>query len=61
MLMTLMKIFILTGLKVEGIHRSLGMRSKVQQLRKMYNQREEVSLSGHEISVVTSLLKQFFR
>ncbi|XP_046402297.1 ralA-binding protein 1 isoform X2 [Ischnura elegans] len=49
------------GLKVEGIHRSLGMRSKVQQLRKLYNQREEVSLSGHEISVVTSLLKQFFR
>ncbi|KAG8231145.1 hypothetical protein J437_LFUL011214 [Ladona fulva] len=49
------------GLKVEGIHRSLGMRAKVQQLRKMYNQREEVSLSGHETSVVTSLLKQFFR
>nr|CAD7569079.1 unnamed protein product [Timema californicum] len=38
-----------------------GIKSKVQLLRRLYNQRENVKLADYEPPVVTSLFKQFLR
>lgn len=46
---------------MESIYKLSGIKSKVQNLRRMYNQREPVNLSDYEPPVVTSLLKLFFR
>lgn len=49
------------GLNMEAIYKLSGIKSKVQHLRRLYNQRETVQLKEFEPPVVTSLLKQFFR
>ncbi|GLH11212.1 RalA-binding protein 1 [Gryllus bimaculatus] len=49
------------GLNMEAIYKLSGIKSKVQHLRRLYNQREVVQLADFEPPVVTSLLKQFFR
>eukprot|EP00088_Acartia_fossae_P037044 TRINITY_DN3823_c0_g1_i10.p1 TRINITY_DN3823_c0_g1~~TRINITY_DN3823_c0_g1_i10.p1 ORF type:complete len:897 (-),score=332.25 TRINITY_DN3823_c0_g1_i10:478-3168(-) len=49
------------GLKVEGIYRSSGVKSKVNKLKVAYNTRKSVSLGGCEPAVVASLLKLFLR
>jgi len=49
------------GLKVEGIYRSSGVKSKVNKLKIAYNTRKSVTLAGCEHSVVASLLKLFLR
>ncbi|RZF48708.1 hypothetical protein LSTR_LSTR011338 [Laodelphax striatellus] len=50
-----------TGLCVEGLYKVSGIKSKVQHLRRLYNQREAVCLSDYDIPVCTSLLKLFMR
>ncbi|XP_049785884.1 ralA-binding protein 1 [Schistocerca cancellata] len=49
------------GLTMDSIYKLSGIKSKVQYLRRLYNQGECVQLSDYEPPVVTSLLKQFFR
>jgi len=48
-------------LKVEGIYRSSGVKSKVSKLKSAYNTRQTVSLTDSEPAVVASLLKLFLR
>lgn len=50
-----------TGLSTEGIYKISGIKSKVQHVRRLYNQRDSVSLSDYDLPVATSLLKLFFR
>ena len=49
------------GLLVEGVYKLSGIKSKVQQLKRSYNQREAVRLSDFDLPIITSLLKTFFR
>ncbi|XP_075223221.1 uncharacterized protein LOC142325387 isoform X2 [Lycorma delicatula] len=49
------------GLLLEGLYKISGIKSKVQHVRRSYNQREPVSLSDYDLPVATSLLKLFFR
>ncbi|XP_043236920.1 ralA-binding protein 1-like [Amphibalanus amphitrite] len=49
------------GLNCEGIYRLSGVKSKVQQLKRAYNQRDSVCLYDHEPHTVASLLKLFLR
>lgn len=49
------------GLKIEGIYRSSGVKSKVNKLKIAYNTRKSVTLAGCEPAVVASLLKLFLR
>ncbi|KAL1493319.1 hypothetical protein ABEB36_011396 [Hypothenemus hampei] len=50
-----------TGLNYEYVYKTSGHRSKVAQIKKLYNSRQNVDLSMYEIPVVTSLLKGFLR
>lgn len=49
------------GITMEGLYKVSGTKSKVAHLKKMYNHREYVDLTEHEIPTVTSLLKMFLR
>lgn len=49
------------GITMENLYKISGAKSKVAQIRKMYNNREYVDLTNHEIPTVTSLLKMFLR
>lgn len=50
-----------TGLTAENVYKVSGIKSRVQQVRKMYNNHEAVSLKDYDLPVATSLLKQFLR
>nr|BAN20700.1 conserved hypothetical protein [Riptortus pedestris] len=50
-----------TGLTAENLYKVSGIKSRVQQVRKMYNNHEPVSLKDFDLPVATSLLKQFLR
>lgn len=49
------------GLNVEGVYKLSGIKSRVQYVRRLYNQREPVCLSDYDLPVATSLLKTFLR
>ncbi|KAK6635737.1 hypothetical protein RUM44_000991 [Polyplax serrata] len=49
------------GLHMDGLYKVMGMKSKVQTLRKMYNAREPVTLGEGDVPVATCLLKMFLR
>ncbi|KAL7286419.1 hypothetical protein TKK_0019368 [Trichogramma kaykai] len=49
------------GMSVEGLYKVPGNKSKVQHLKKLYNQREPVNLSEFEPTVATSLLLYFIK
>ncbi|XP_015590394.1 ralA-binding protein 1 isoform X1 [Cephus cinctus] len=49
------------GMNVEGLYKVPGVKSKVQSLKKFYNQRESVNISEFEPTVATSLLILFLR
>lgn len=49
------------GMSVEGIYKVPGVKSKVQSLKKMYNQRECVNIADFEPTVAASLLTLFLR
>ncbi|XP_050739900.1 ralA-binding protein 1-A-like isoform X2 [Eriocheir sinensis] len=49
------------GLHCEGIYRLSGVKSKVHQLRRLYNTGEAVRLCDQEPHVIASLLKQYLR
>ncbi|XP_011494956.1 PREDICTED: ralA-binding protein 1 [Ceratosolen solmsi marchali] len=49
------------GMSVEGLYKVPGNKSKVQQLKKLYNQRETVNMSEFEPTVATSLLLLFIK
>ncbi|XP_026680684.1 ralA-binding protein 1-like [Diaphorina citri] len=49
------------GLTTDQVYKVSGLKSKVQQLKLMYNRREPVVLTHVDIPVVTSLLKLFLR
>lgn len=53
--------FALLGLQMEGIYRSSGLKTRVVELRRAYNNRENVELKDVDPPVVASLLKQFLR
>ena len=56
----LFNIFFL-GLQQEGIYRSSGVKTRVAELRRAYNNPENVSMVDIDLPVVASLLKQFLR
>ncbi|XP_072759775.1 ralA-binding protein 1 [Anoplolepis gracilipes] len=49
------------GMNVEGLYKVPGVKSKVQYLKKLYNNREPVNISEFEPTVATSLLILFLR
>ncbi|XP_033220376.1 ralA-binding protein 1 [Belonocnema kinseyi] len=49
------------GMSVEGIYKIPAVKSKVQNLKKMYNQREAVNIADFEPTVAASLLTLFLR
>lgn len=49
------------GLTFENVYKVSSPKSKVNQLKKLYNQREIVNLSDCDIPTVTGLLKAFLR
>ncbi|EZA54373.1 hypothetical protein DMN91_001516 [Ooceraea biroi] len=49
------------GMSVEGLYKVPGVKSKVQNLKKLYNHREPVNISEFEPTVATSLLILFLR
>lgn len=49
------------GMNVEGLYKVPGVKSKVQHLKKLYNNREPVNISEFEPTVATSLLILFLR
>lgn len=49
------------GMAFEGLYKISGTKSKVLQIRKMYNQRRIVKLSDYDTPTVTSLLKTYLR
>lgn len=49
------------GLTHEGIYRSSGVKTRVMELRRAYNSRENVCLNDTEPPIVASLLKQYLR
>jgi RalA-binding protein 1 len=49
------------GLTVEGIYKSTGNKNKVQQLRKMYNNREHINFIDCDPVTVAGLFKTFLR
>ncbi|XP_071574260.1 ralA-binding protein 1 [Temnothorax nylanderi] len=49
------------GMNVEGLYKVPGVKSKVQHLKKLYNNREPVNISEIEPTVATSLLILFLR
>lgn len=49
------------GMNVEGLYKVPGVKSKVQYLKKLYNQRETVNILDFEPTVATSLLILFLR
>lgn len=49
------------GLCMDGLYKTLGIKSKVQLLRKMYNNREHVSLGECDVPAATCLLKMFLK
>lgn len=49
------------GMNIEGLYKVLGVKSKVQYLKKLYNNREPVNISEFEPTIATSLLILFLR
>lgn len=49
------------GMSIDGLYKVPGVKSKVQHLKKLYNQREAVNISEFEPTVATSLLILFLR
>lgn len=54
-------MFIFLGLTVEGIYKSSGNKSRAQQLRRFYNQKDPVSFMDCDPVTVAGLLKLFLR
>ncbi|XP_074000030.1 ral interacting protein isoform X3 [Rhodnius prolixus] len=50
-----------TGLLAENVYKVSGIKSRVQQVRRMYNNHEPVCMGDFDLPVATSLLKQFLR
>ncbi|CAH1153614.1 unnamed protein product [Phaedon cochleariae] len=49
------------GIAFEGVYKISGTKTKVSQIRKMYNNRQTVKLSDYDVPTATSLLKMFLR
>ncbi|KAK2584434.1 hypothetical protein KPH14_006814 [Odynerus spinipes] len=49
------------GMNIESLYKIPGVKSKVQHLKKLYNQRETVNMAEFEPTVATSLLILFLR
>uniref|UniRef100_A0A161MGH7 Rala-binding protein 1 n=1 Tax=Triatoma infestans TaxID=30076 RepID=A0A161MGH7_TRIIF len=45
----------------ENVYKVSGIKSRVQQVRRMYNNHEPVCISDFDLPIATSLLKQFLR
>lgn len=56
-----LQIIWISGLTAENVYKISGIKSRVQQVRKMYNNHESVCLHDYDLPVSTSLLKQFLR
>lgn len=49
------------GISFEGVYKISGTKTRVTQIKKMYNHRENVKLSDYDVPTATSLLKMFLR
>lgn len=49
------------GISFESVYKISGTKTKVSQIRKMYNHRQNVRLSDYDVPTATSLLKMFLR
>lgn len=49
------------GMSFEGVYKISGTKSKVLQIRKLYNQRANINLAEYDTPTVTSLLKTYLR
>ncbi|XP_034948466.1 ralA-binding protein 1 [Chelonus insularis] len=49
------------GMTTEGLYKVPGVKSKVQHLKKLYNQRETVNIFEFDPTIATSLLVLFFK
>lgn len=49
------------GMTIENLYKAMAIKSKIQQLKKLYNQREPVNISEFEPTVATNLLILFLR
>lgn len=49
------------GITFEGVYKISGTKTKVSQIKKMYNHRQNVRLSDYDVPTATSLLKMFLR
>lgn len=49
------------GISFEGVYKISGTKTKVSQIRKMYNQRQNVKLIDYDVPTATSLLKMYLR
>ncbi|KAF6200213.1 hypothetical protein GE061_006516 [Apolygus lucorum] len=49
------------GLTAENVYKVSGIKSRVQQVKKMYNNHEPVRIADYDLPVATSLLKLFLR
>lgn len=49
------------GTSFEGVYKVSGTKAKVSQIKKMYNQRQNVKLTDHDVPTATSLLKVYLR
>lgn len=49
------------GLNFENVYKVSGNKNKVNQIKKMYNNRQAVKLSDYDVPTVTSVLKTFLR
>ncbi|ERL94787.1 hypothetical protein D910_12061 [Dendroctonus ponderosae] len=49
------------GLNFENVYKVSGNKNKVNQIKKMYNNRQTVKLSDYDVPTVTSVLKTFLR
>ncbi|KAJ8036478.1 RalA-binding protein 1 [Holothuria leucospilota] len=49
------------GLTTPGIYRISGIKSKIEQLKTLYNEGRSVNLTDYDVTVVTGLLKLYLR
>lgn len=54
-------VCLILGLCTDGVYKVPGVKSKVQSLKVQYNRRQFVNLADYDLTVVTSLLKQYLR
>ena len=58
---SIIKVYGFSGLMAEGVYKVSGVKSRVQYVYGLYNKRKTVYESDFDLTIATSLLKQFLR